>query len=158
MGAETKSSGFACSVRRFSSKDANAVTGIFRESPQAGIWAPEGYGRTPHWAGPLALVSEFAGEVTGYLLGREVLDEAEVLHLAVRSKFRRQGHARALVSSALAGMRSRGIQRVFLEVRDSNVVAIALYEGLGFLKTGKRAAYYRDPVEAAVLMEKKLGD
>lgn len=157
MGAHSKSSGFACSVRRFSSNDANAVTGIFRESPHAGSWAPEAYERTPHWGGPLALVSEFAGEVTGYLLGRELLDEAEVLHLAVRSKYRRQGHGRALVSSAVEGMRSRGILRVLLEVRESNVAAIAFYEGLGFFKMGQRADYYRNPVEAAVLMEKKLG-
>jgi ribosomal-protein-alanine N-acetyltransferase len=45
---------------------------------------------------------------------------------------------------------------VFLEVRESNRAAIAFYDKHGFAKTGRRVRYYQDPVEAAILMEKKL--
>ena len=114
--------------------------------------------RLPEWRGPLALVSVSAGEVTGFLMGREVADEAEIFTFAVASKYRRQGHGRTLVSAAIDGMRSRGVKNLFLEVRESNLGAIEFYETLGFSKIGYRKVYYRYPDEAAIIMGKKLGD
>ncbi len=156
VAGEKKGRGSPCIVRRFGSGDANAVREIFKESLQTAAWTKDSYERLPEWGGPLALVSERGGEVTGFLMGREVAEEAEVLNLAVMPKYRRQGHGRALVSTAVEEMRSRGVQRVYLEVRESNLVAIAFYEEFGFAKTGRRQGYYREPEEAAVLMEKKL--
>lgn len=118
MAAETKRRGPACTVRRFAREDANAIRDIFRQSPQAGALTKDSYERLPEWAGPLALVSERAGEVTGFFIGREAADEAEVLNLAVMPKYRRQGDGGALVSTALDEMRSRGAQSVFLEVKN----------------------------------------
>jgi len=89
-------------------------------------------------------------------MGREVADEAEIFNLAVAPQYRRQGHGTALVTAALEGMRSRGIQSVFLEVRESNLGAIAFYEDLGFLRSGRRKDYYRYPDEAAITMVRKL--
>lgn len=91
-------------------------------------------------------------------MGREVADEAEIFNLAVAPQYRRQGHGAALVTAALEGMRSRGIQNVFLEVRESNLGAIAFYEKLGFLKNGRRKEYYRFPDEAAITMARKFTD
>jgi [ribosomal protein S18]-alanine N-acetyltransferase len=158
VAAETKNSRFTCNVRQFDPTDAQKVGQIFKESPQAGSWAKDEYERLPDWGGPSALVSEREGEVTGFLLGREVADEAEVLNLAVIPKYRRQGHGGALVEAALKGMRSRGVKNVYLEVRESNTGAITFYEKYGFAKTGRRKGYYRDPEEAAVTMGKKLTD
>jgi ribosomal-protein-alanine N-acetyltransferase len=158
VAAETKKRGSACSVRRFGPGDANAVRDIFKQSPQAGALTKDSYERSPEWAGPLALVSECAGEVTGFLMGREVADEAEVFTFAVLPKFRRQGHGGALVSAAIEGMRSRGVKNVFLEVRESNLGAIAFYEAFGFSKVGYRKVYYTYPEEAAITMGRKLGD
>ncbi len=156
MAAETKRSESACTVRRLEPGDANAVREIFKQSPQAGVLAKDSYERSPEWAGPLALVSERAGEVTGFFIGREAANEAEVLNLAVMPKYRRQGDGGALVSAALEEMRSRDVHSVFLEVRESNLGAIAFYESFGFSKIGRRKVYYRDPEEAAITMEKKL--
>jgi [ribosomal protein S18]-alanine N-acetyltransferase len=156
VAAETKRPGAACTVRRFRAADVNAVREIFEHSPQAGALTKDSYERLPEWAGPLAFVSERAGEVTGFLMGREVANEAEVFNLAVMPKCRRQGEGGALVSTALEEMRSRGVERVFLEVRESNLGAIAFYERFGFSKIGRRKIYYRDPEEAAITMEKKL--
>jgi ribosomal-protein-alanine N-acetyltransferase len=58
--------------------------------------------------------------------------------------------------AALEEFQSREVSRVFLEVRESNQAGIAFYAKHGFSKTGLRPAYYRDPAEAAVMMEKKL--
>jgi [ribosomal protein S18]-alanine N-acetyltransferase len=156
VAAETKRRGPACTVRRFEPRDANAVSEIFRQSPQAGALTKDSYERLPEWAGPLVLVSERAGEVTGFFIGREAANEAEMLNLAVMPEYRRQGDGAALVSAGLEEMRSRGVQSVFLEVRESNLGAIAFYESLGFSKIGRRKIYYRDPEEAAITMEKKL--
>jgi [ribosomal protein S18]-alanine N-acetyltransferase len=147
-----------CRIRPFALGDADAVREIFRESPQAGALAKDSYERSPEWNGPLALVSESGGEITGFLMGREVADEAEVFTFAVAPKYRRQGHGGALVSAAIDGSRSRGVKNLFLEVRESNLGAIAFYERLGFSKIGYRKVYYRDPEEAAITMGKKLWD
>ena len=158
MAPETKRRGAACTVRRFEPGDADAVRNIFKHSPQAGALTEDFHERSPEWVGPLALVSERAGEVTGFFIGREAANEAEVLNLAILPKYRRQGHAGALLLAALEEMRSRGAQSVFLEVRESNLGAIAFYESFGFSKIGRRKIYYRDPEESAITMEKKLTD
>jgi ribosomal-protein-alanine acetyltransferase len=154
VAAETKIPGAACTVRRFGTGDANAVREIFKQSPQAGALTKDSYEPSPEWA--LAFVSERAGEVTGFLMGREAANEAEVFNLAVMPKRRRQGDGGALLSTAVEDLRSRGVERVFLEVRESNLGAIAFYERFGFSKIGRRKVYYRDPEEAAITMEKKL--
>jgi ribosomal-protein-alanine acetyltransferase len=138
--------------------DADAVREIFLQSPQAGALTKDSDERLPEWSGPLALVSESGGEVTGFLMGREVVDEAEVFTFGVAPKYRRQGHGAALVSAAIEGLRSRGVKNLFLEVRESNLGAIAFYEKLGFTNIGYRKVYYRFPDEAAITMGKKLGD
>jgi ribosomal-protein-alanine N-acetyltransferase len=147
-----------CDIRPVAIGDADAVREILRQSPQAGGLTKDAYGRSPEWNGPLALVSESGGEVTGFLLGREVADEAEVFTFAVMPKCRRQGHGGALLTAAINGMRSRGVKNLFLEVRESNLGARQFYEAFGFSRIGYRKLYYRDPEEAAIAMGKKLGD
>jgi [ribosomal protein S18]-alanine N-acetyltransferase len=87
------------------------------------------------------------------VVGRQVLDEAEILNLAVTTGMRRQGEGRALVSHILQRFAEHTVSRVFLEVRESNTGAIAFYRGLGFQAVGTRRDYYRDPTEAAMVME-----
>jgi ribosomal-protein-alanine acetyltransferase len=147
-----------CRVRPFALGDAEAVREIFSVSPQAGALTKDSHEQLPECIGPLALVSERGGEITGFLMGREVADEAEVFTFSVAPKYRRQGHGRALVSAAIDGMRARGVKNLFLEVRESNLGAIEFYEALGFSKIGYRKIYYRYPDEAAITMGKKLGD
>lgn len=91
----------------------------------------------------------------GFLLGRAVAGEAELLTLAVAPEARRLGLGRRLVSRFLYQARLRGAERAFLEVSSENVPAIALYESSGFARTGLRRGYYRDadgrPIDALVL-------
>ena len=83
-------------------------------------------------------------------------EEAEILNLAVVLAKRRKGEGGALLKAAMDEFQARHVSRVFLEVRESNEGGIAFYERHGFLKTGRRASYYRNPEEAAIVMEKKL--
>jgi ribosomal-protein-alanine N-acetyltransferase len=156
MAAEGKSLRAWMTVRRFRPEDAAAVARILEESPEAARWSKESYEASGGWGGVLSLVSETNGELGGVLIVRQVEDEGEVLNLAVRQQNRREGEGGALLEAALAELKAGGVTHVYLEVRESNSVAIAFYAKHGFSKTGQRKSYYRDPEEAAVLLQKKL--
>jgi len=156
MAAEGQSLTAEVRIRRFRPGDAEAVAKIMEESPEAAKWSKESYEASGGWGGVLALVSETQGELGGVLIGRQVADEGEILNLAVRQANRRRGEGGALLEAALVELKAGGVTHVYLEVRESNSAAIGFYVGHGFSKTGKRKSYYRDPEEAAVLLEKKL--
>ena len=78
----------------------------------------------------------------GFLLGRAVAGEAELLTLAVAPESRRLGLGRKLVARFLYQARLRGAERAFLEVSAENLAAIALYESAGFAAAGRRRDYY----------------
>ena len=98
------------------------------------------------------LVAETGRGTAGYLIGREIGGTGEVLNLAVAPELRRRGIGGALLDAGLAAFRRRKVDEVFLEVRESNVSAQALYLGHGFRPVGQRAAYYRNPREDALVL------
>jgi [ribosomal protein S18]-alanine N-acetyltransferase len=156
MGADVKREKAMVAIRTLLPSDSPAVTKILREAPEAANWSGESFEESLAGSGVVALAGETDGKLSGFLFGRQVGCEAEVLNLAVTPSRRRIGAGGALLRSALEEWQSRGVSRVFLEVRESNTAAIALYAKHGFAGTGRRPAYYHDPAEAAVLMEKKL--
>ena len=79
----------------------------------------------------------------GFLLGRAVAGEAELLTLAVAPEARRRGLGGKLVARFLYQARLRGAEDAFLEVSAKNAPAIALYESLGFKRVGLRRGYYQ---------------
>jgi [ribosomal protein S18]-alanine N-acetyltransferase len=81
----------------------------------------------------------------GFLLGRAVAGEAELLTLAVAPMARRRGLGRKLVTRFLYQARLRGAERTFLEVSARNAAAMALYESAGFVRVGQRRGYYQTP-------------
>ncbi len=98
------------------------------------------------------LVAIEDGRPVGYLLARLAADEGEILNLGVAPDARRRGVGRALVREGLAALAARGASQVFLEVRESNTAARALYAEFGFGEVGRRRGYYRRPVEDAVVL------
>ena len=88
---------------------------------------------------------------------RLVLDELHVLNVAVAPGHRRRGLARSLLAFALAKASRMGATRGLLEVRAGNAQALALYESLGFRPIGRRRAYYRDPLDDALVLARALG-
>ena len=87
-------------------------------------------------------ISESDGRAVGFALTRGVLDEAELLLLAVAPNIRRRGVGKALLRSVLADCAHRKIASLHLEVRSGND-AIKLYTNAGFSKIGERRDYYR---------------
>jgi len=92
--------------------------------------------------------------ITGFCAIQVVLDELHVHNLAVRPAARRQGHARRLLVTGFEEGVRRGARRAFLEVRAGNHAALALYRSCGLIPVGLRRAYYREPEEDAVLLER----
>ena len=81
----------------------------------------------------------------GFVVSRSVLDEAEILSLALARAARGRGWSRFLLSHHLQTLAHAGIARVLLEVEDGNAPAIALYSRLGFRESGRRPGYYARP-------------
>lgn len=90
------------------------------------------------------------GQAQGFLIGRVVSDEAEVLTLAVDPAARRQRLGWGLVREFLAEAARRGAARAFLEVAETNAAARALYAGAGFSEVGRRRNYYTGAAAGAV--------
>ena len=143
-------------IRAFRPEDIPDLVSIMEESSQGASWSKESFEEFRKSEGFLGLVSESAGRVNGFVVGRQVADEGEILNVAVRRQNRRKGEGRALLSAVLEQFHRRGVRWVYLEVRESNETAIAFYQKEGFAKRGRRPGYYREPEEAAVLMEKKI--
>lgn len=156
MAAEIRRVCTAWAIRTVRSDDAAAVSEILRAASEAVFWPEASVKEVLAWQGTLAIASEGDGKLTGFLIGRHVGDEAEILNLAVAPESRRRGQGGALLKAAMETFRTRGVSRLFLEVRESNVAGIAFYRKHGFSTEGRRERYYRERGEAALVMEKKL--
>ena len=112
-------------------------------------------------AGYGMVVGEFFGSIVAYGVLLLAPGEAQLLNLTVAPRARRQGIGRALLRRFLADAHERGAQQCFLEVRESNAPAIALYAAEGFVPVARRVAYYPPGVtgqrEDALVMRRALG-
>jgi len=84
------------------------------------------------------------GGIRGYAILMQAVDEAELLTIGVAAAQQCKGLGRAMLSGMLNAARDKNMQRVFLEVRPSNVAAIALYRSAGFNEIGVRRGYYQN--------------
>ena len=103
----------------------------------------------------LWLVAQEGERLAGYVGSQTVLDETDMMNIAVHPDYRRCGVARQLVEELVAGLKRRGSRCLTLEVRASNDPARKLYEKLGFQQIGLRKNYYRNPREDALSLRKE---
>lgn len=89
-------------------------------------------------------------KIAGYVSFSVVLDEGEILDIAVLPQYRRKGIGLALIESIKVPV-------LFLEVRESNKSAISFYKKIGFSAISTRSKYYKNPTEDAVIMKKHMG-
>lgn len=104
----------------------------------------------------VSLVCEEGGRVVGSLYLSLIPPEGEVLALAVLPEERRRGVGRFLLENGIKTLKSGGACVLYLDVRDSNTPARALYCALGFRECGRRRGFYSHPREDAILMERAL--
>ena len=100
----------------------------------------------------LWLVAVEDGQVVGYVGSQTVMQEADMMNIAVADSHRRRGIARTLVEELI---RLLDAYQLTLEVRASNAPAIALYESMGFQQVGLRKNYYKMPKEDALILRKE---
>lgn len=88
------------------------------------------------------MVEEIEQEIVSYAVLMPVLDEAELLTIAVAKNQQRKGLGKAMLQAQVSWARTQNMRKIFLEVRVTNLSAIALYRSLGFVDIGKRHGYY----------------
>ena len=123
----------------------------FRDPWSEGSVASELTNPLSHW-----LVAVEGEMVLGYIGSQTVLDESDMMNVAVSPDHRRKGIAEALVIALADDLREKGSCKLTLEVRSSNASAISLYEKLDFKQIGLRKNYYRNPKEDALILQKEL--
>lgn len=99
------------------------------------------------------------GPLAGFSLARLAADEAEILTIAVSPRHRRRGLGAALLRGQMRRLADVGVARLYLEVAEDNVAALALYRGLGFREEGRRHGYYRredGPAANALVLARDL--
>ncbi len=128
-------------IRTMGGLDVADVVAIERES-YAFPWA-EGIFHDCLRVGYCCRVLECDGVVIGYAILACGVGEAHLLNLCVQSEWRGYGLGRMLLGEMLAQAETRAARHVFLEVRISNQLAIALYESVGFRRIGIRRRYYQ---------------
>jgi ribosomal-protein-alanine N-acetyltransferase len=101
-------------------------------------------------------VVEEEGRVVGYAVLWCVLDQGELANIAIAPEARGRGLGGALLDHVLAEARRRGMRTLFLEVRESNRAARAMYDARGFLEVGVRPGYYSSPSEDARVLKLPL--
>jgi ribosomal-protein-alanine acetyltransferase len=126
---------------------ANLSSGAVEKSPGA---------NSTHIGSTFVHLCQQDGAVVAVVQWRNLGEEAEILDIAVAEKHRRHGNARFLLKKFVELVRQHGIGDVFLEVRESNFPAIALYRKFGFSTSGRRLNYYQHPQEAAILLHLKI--
>ena len=94
--------------------------------------------------------------VVGYVGSQTVLDESDIMNVATRPEYRRNGISTHLITALISVLKEKKVRSLSLEVRKSNEPAILLYTKLGFLQVGLRPNYYRHPKEDAIIMRKEL--
>nr|WP_297884986.1 ribosomal protein S18-alanine N-acetyltransferase [uncultured Blautia sp.] len=119
-------------------------------------WTREGFLTYLMKKDTMFFVVEEKEKILGFCSMMTVLDEGDILNVAVRRARQKEGIGQFLVDSILRMADLQGIRLVHLEVREGNQTARRLYERLGFKEDGLRRNYYEDPVENAVLMTKAM--
>ena len=118
-------------------------------------WSENSVASELHNALSLWLVAVDGELVAGYVGSQTVMDESDMMNVAVHPDYRKQGIATALILGLVEELRKRGSRSLTLEVRASNENAISVYSKLDFQEVGRRKNYYRNPREDALILRKE---
>jgi len=138
-------------IRDARAEDLEGMMELAKCTPSAAHWPESSYSEilADGDTNRVSLVAEHGGVLQGFLLARFVGDECELENIVVAEKGR--GVGLNLIRELMNTSRDCHVNRIFLEVRESNVTARSFYEACGFLCDGRRKGYYGDPPEDAVL-------
>ena len=139
-------------IRSATLEDVPAILALEQSAPGAAHWTSEQYNKLVDSGVVLvAEEPEKAGKLCGFLCAKAVAGEWGIENVAVSAELLRRGIANELVRELIHRATNDAASAILLEVRESNLPARGLYEKHGFREGGHRRAYYRDPVEDAIL-------
>lgn len=143
-------------IRAATSEDLSAMLALERDSPVGAHWPESVYAQVFGESGPtrIAFVAHEpndAHRICGFVIARVAAGECELENIVVAREHQAHGIGSQLVQALADAARGQKAIRIFLEVRESNGPARALYKKLGFAITGRRASYYANPREGAIL-------
>jgi len=141
-------------IRQATPADIPSMHRLAEQAPTAAHWNEREYAAlfAPEAPPRIALVAMEGVEIFGFVIARCTPDEWEIENVVVAVEHRRRGIGSGLVQQILQKARQSSARSLLLEVRDSNSAARQMYERLGFVEAGRRAAYYREPAEDALLL------
>ena len=143
-------------VRELKVEDSAAVAEmeqqIFSDS-----WSEKSVLETVQQKQSVCFAAEKAGHLLGYLLAYHAADEAEIARIAVQKEARRQGAAGKLMQALEHYCEEHKMEKLLLDVRESNEAARSFYTKNGFVEDGIRQGFYVNQSEDAVLMSRQLG-
>lgn len=148
-------------VREMTGVDVGPVVALAARLPLAPHWPREVYVNALEPALTRRRICRVAetqdGSIAGFCIVLALPPQAEIETVAVAPERQRQGIATVLLEDALNKLKDISVTEVMLEVRETNIAALACYARLGFHPSGRRPHYYADPVEDAVLLTLSIG-
>lgn len=161
----TASPSTALTIRRCVPQDLERIASIERAS-FSDPWSFETFSAALALRHMRFLVAEEGGRdggaggaapaLVGYVVALVMADEGEIADVAVAPSARCRGIGRALLERIMADVMEVGLRALYLEVRESNAAARALYRSLGFEQVGRRRGYYQHPSEDALVLKRDL--
>ncbi len=140
----------------------NQITQIYQKMNQAftygAPWTLEQFTADLNSAMTNYLFLEVQEELVGFISYRQILDEVEIDEVLIFKEYQHQGFGYQLMQKFLKVAFEKQVQTIFLEVRQSNLPAIHLYEKCGFKQIAKRKNYYQHPVEDAWIYQYQRED
>lgn len=138
-------------MRRMKQEDAEQVASLEKANFSV-PWSEQSIREAAARKENIYVVAEENGEILGYAGAWGVFSEADITNVCVKEDSRKKGIGVKLLHYLMEEGRKADIKTFFLEVRESNAAAIALYEKIGFHKVGIRKNFYEKPVENGIVM------
>lgn len=144
------------SFRNMKKQDAEAVA-LLEILNFSDAWSVKSLLETYEQKQSFITIAEEDDTVIGYCIIYFALDEGEIARIAVHPKKQRRGVGKQLLDYTSEVCQEKGICRLMLDVRESNVTARRFYEQYGFAENGIRKKFYEKPKEDAILMSRVIG-
>jgi [ribosomal protein S18]-alanine N-acetyltransferase len=116
-----------------------------------GLWSPDQYAREQRSDKSDIVVARLGDQILAYGCVWSILEEAHITILAVDPQFQRRGLGRLILWGMMECAIGRGLERSTLEVKETNLAALGLYQTYGFMEAGRRPKYYKDGSSALIL-------
>lgn len=142
-------------IRRMNSEDIDGVMNVETQCFKI-AWSKESFEyEMKENNKAMYVIAEYKGIILGYAGLWKILDEGHITNIAVLGEFRRKGIATLMLNKLIKLAQDEDVKSFTLEVKNTNNIAINLYENLGFCACGLRKGYYKDTNDDAIIMWKR---